>query len=280
MASSSEDMQALRYARGTLEYRKQRNRKRTSTGEFVWSDEEDIVFALALIIWTSDRSYRIGTRRSIFLQQFLSSRGFTKTRKQIASRLQVLKGEWNNSPYLHLLREPDDSEDPHSRRGSSPLSSTEEPPASSYVSSTAFTLPKPSLDLQDTPQNYASSSALTGFSRENSTSLGATPPYSPRQAGVDQKYYTFDQSSVGGSTRESFSNISRLPPQAVHYDTLLPATMPFPIRGIERDLGLAYSQGHINQSLAPYNCPTSEEDFQDRPDSSPYPDPPGYPFSY
>lgn len=40
------DAQALEFAKGALELRKQRNRKRTVTGEYVWSEEADLVFAL------------------------------------------------------------------------------------------------------------------------------------------------------------------------------------------------------------------------------------------
>lgn len=40
------DHQALEFAKGTLDLRKQRNRKRTVTGEYVWSEEADLVFAL------------------------------------------------------------------------------------------------------------------------------------------------------------------------------------------------------------------------------------------
>jgi len=44
--ASMRDAQALEYARGTLELRKKRNRKRTVTGEYVWSEEADLIFAL------------------------------------------------------------------------------------------------------------------------------------------------------------------------------------------------------------------------------------------
>lgn len=103
------DHQALEFAKGTLELRKQRNRKRTVTGEYVWSEEADLVFALGLIEWTKNPSCRAGERRSFFLERFLRERGIIKTRKQIASRLQVLKGEWNNTPYQDLLRNPEDT---------------------------------------------------------------------------------------------------------------------------------------------------------------------------
>lgn len=40
------------YARGTLELRKKRNRKRTTAGDFVWTDDADLCFA-----WGGYRTY-------------------------------------------------------------------------------------------------------------------------------------------------------------------------------------------------------------------------------
>jgi hypothetical protein len=53
----SQDTQVLKYALGTLDFRKQRNRKRTSTGEYVWSDEADLVFALGEFV-CADNNFR------------------------------------------------------------------------------------------------------------------------------------------------------------------------------------------------------------------------------
>ncbi|GJJ13015.1 hypothetical protein Clacol_007264 [Clathrus columnatus] len=106
------DAQALEFAKGALDLRKQRNRKRTVTGEYVWSEAADLVFALGelylypaarLIEWTKNPACRAGERRSFFLERFLRDRNIIKTRKQIASRLQVLKGEWSNTPCMYKI---------------------------------------------------------------------------------------------------------------------------------------------------------------------------------
>ncbi|KAF8523414.1 hypothetical protein JB92DRAFT_2884795 [Gautieria morchelliformis] len=93
------DKDAMQYAMGTLQLRKRHNRKRSSTtGELIWDDRADVALTLGLIIWTTKPSHRIGIRRSTFLQQFLRTCDVSKTGKQISSRLQVLKNEWNDTP--------------------------------------------------------------------------------------------------------------------------------------------------------------------------------------
>ncbi|KAF8528384.1 hypothetical protein BU17DRAFT_80703 [Hysterangium stoloniferum] len=109
----------LAYAKGAQALRKPRNRKRTPSGKYVWTEEADLIFILGLIAW-ADKSVRpIDARRSFFMEGFLKNYGIIKSRKQIASRLQVLKGEWNGTIYQSLLEQ---TETPPSGRASmSPL---------------------------------------------------------------------------------------------------------------------------------------------------------------
>jgi len=117
--------EVLAYVKGAQALRKPRNRKRSASGQFVWTEESDIMFVLGLIAW-ADKSMRpIDARRSFFLESFLKNNGIIKSRKQIASRLQVLKGEWNGTIYERLLQE-NENPPPH-RASRSPLQDDTDP---------------------------------------------------------------------------------------------------------------------------------------------------------
>ncbi|KIJ56404.1 hypothetical protein M422DRAFT_239626 [Sphaerobolus stellatus SS14] len=202
--ASVRDAQALDYARGALELRKKRNRKRTLTGEYVWTEEADLIFALALIAWTSDPSCRIGTKRSFFLESFLSEHGIKKSRKQIASRLQVLKGEWHNSPYSDLLKHPNDAPESRDSSVSPPL----------HEDRNSRSLPQPTgysrsqtLDMAGSQLTHDLSSSgchSANYGEHLMSSLRATP-------GQTKPYQQFDNSRTSNSSLRGPEPLFALP---------------------------------------------------------------------
>lgn len=92
-------------------YRKHRKTSKDS-GEQVWSDDVERIFIQGLKEYLErplpmDKPRARSRGRNQFMVEYLESKGISRTKKQVASHVQVLRNAWRGQPDAYLLNDPE-----------------------------------------------------------------------------------------------------------------------------------------------------------------------------
>ncbi|KAF9264712.1 hypothetical protein L218DRAFT_1076184 [Marasmius fiardii PR-910] len=177
--------------------RKHRKLLKDGSGSEVWPESIEHVFVEGLkAYWNSPWASCSGGRsrwRNQYLVEFLQQRGIERSKKQVASHLQVLRNMWKGEPEYHLVAGADEATLDPNHINSSPSSS--------------------------------SSSSLPG-----SSSLPSSPPTSVHSSPIQADYLSLSNANASPSLRATCITLQapQMTPFHVKIDGLLPPTSPSP----------------------------------------------------
>ncbi|KAG7092427.1 hypothetical protein E1B28_008783 [Marasmius oreades] len=172
--------------------RKHRKLLKDGSGSEVWPESVEHVFVEGLkAYWNSPWASCSGGRsrwRNQFLVEYLQQKGIERSKKQVASHLQVLRNMWKGEPEYHLVAGADEA----------------------------------ILDHTNNSPSSSSSSSLPG-----SSSLPSSPPTSVHSSPIPTDYLSLSNASPLRATCITLQ-ASQMTPFHIKIDGLLPPTCPTP----------------------------------------------------